>query len=88
MQPAGMDKWELRDQPHPFIATEVTDKGIDRLCEYVAAVRDNIGYEMPLLDGSPRPHRRKVRHPAGQGLREVQSGVDGGRDSLVLHRSA
>ena len=48
MQPAGLSKWELRDQPHPFIATEVTDKGIDRLCEYVAAVRENIGYDMPL----------------------------------------
>ena len=48
MRPAGLDKWELRDQPHPFIATEVTDKGIDRLCEYVAAVRENIGYDMPL----------------------------------------
>jgi Mandelate racemase / muconate lactonizing enzyme, N-terminal domain len=30
MQPAGQSKWELRDQPHPFMATEVTDKGIDR----------------------------------------------------------
>jgi hypothetical protein len=39
---------ELREQPHPFMATEVTDKGIDRLCEYVAAVRENIGYDMPL----------------------------------------
>ncbi len=48
MQPAGLDKWEQHDQPHPFIATEVTDKGIDRLCEYVAAVRENIGYDMPL----------------------------------------
>jgi L-alanine-DL-glutamate epimerase-like enolase superfamily enzyme len=48
MQPAGMDKWELRNQPHPFIATEVTDKGVERLCEYVAAVRENIGYDMPL----------------------------------------
>ena len=48
MQPAGMDKWELRNQPHPFTATEITDKGIDRLCEYVASVRENVGYEMPL----------------------------------------
>ena len=48
MQPAGQDKWELRNQPHPFMATEITDKGIDRLCEYVAAVRENIGYDMPL----------------------------------------
>jgi L-alanine-DL-glutamate epimerase-like enolase superfamily enzyme len=48
MRPAGQSKWELREQPHPFMATEVTDKGIDRLCEYVAAVRENIGYDMPL----------------------------------------
>lgn len=48
MQPSGLSQWELRDQPHPFIATEVTDKGIDRLCEYVSAVRENIGYDMPL----------------------------------------
>ena len=48
MRPAGMSRWEQRDQPHPFTATEITDKGIDRLCEYVAAVRENIGYDMPL----------------------------------------
>src|SRR6201988_5397408 len=48
MQPSGLSKGELRTQPHPFVATEVTDKGIDRLCEYVAAVRENIGYDMPL----------------------------------------
>src|ERR1700733_1097915 len=48
MRPEGLDKWELREQPNPFIATEVTDKGIDRLCEYVSAVRENIGYDMPL----------------------------------------
>ena len=48
MQPSGMSKWELQNQPHPFIATEVTDKGIDRLSEYVAAVRENIGDDMPL----------------------------------------
>jgi len=48
MEPAGLDNWEQHNQPHPFLATEVTDKGIARLCEYVAAVRENIGYEMPL----------------------------------------
>lgn len=48
MQPSGLSTWELRNQPHPFVATEVTDKGIDRLCEYVAAVRGAIGYDMPL----------------------------------------
>lgn len=48
MRPAGQSKWEQREQPHPFTGIEVTDKGIDRLCEYVAAVRENIGYDMPL----------------------------------------
>ncbi len=48
MQPPGMNRWEKYAQPNLFIATEVTDKGVDRLCEYVAAVRDNIGYDMPL----------------------------------------
>jgi L-alanine-DL-glutamate epimerase-like enolase superfamily enzyme len=47
MEPAGQSRWELRDQPHPFVATELTDKGIDRMCEYVAAVRDAVGYEIP-----------------------------------------
>lgn len=48
MRPSGMSRWEMREQPHPFTGIEVTDKGIDRLCEYVAAVRENIGYDMPL----------------------------------------
>lgn len=48
MQPTGMSHWEERQQPHPFTGIEVTDKGIERLCEYVAAVRENIGYDMPL----------------------------------------
>jgi L-alanine-DL-glutamate epimerase-like enolase superfamily enzyme len=48
MQPAGMSRWEMSDQPHPFTGIELTDKGIDRLCEYVAAVRDAIGYDVPL----------------------------------------
>ncbi len=47
-RPADQSRWELHDQPHPFLATEVTDKGIDRLCEYVSAVRDAIGMEIPL----------------------------------------
>src|SRR5271163_323189 len=31
MQPSGLVRWELHNQPHPLTATEVTDKGIDRL---------------------------------------------------------
>jgi len=47
MQPSGESRWELRNQPHPFEAIELTDKGIDRLCEYIAAVREAVGYDIP-----------------------------------------
>jgi len=33
---------------HPFTGIQITAKGIDALCDYVAAVRDEIGYEVPL----------------------------------------
>ena len=68
MEPAGQSKWELRNQPHPFMATEVTDKGIDRLCEYVAAVRENIGYDMPLSMDHLGHIGVKSVHQAGQGV--------------------
>ena len=48
MEPSGMSNWELRNQPHPFTGIEITDKGIERLSEYVDAVRGAIGYDMPL----------------------------------------
>ena len=47
-QPSGMSAWEQRVLPHPFTAMEVTDKGIAMLCEYVAAVREAVGMEIPL----------------------------------------
>jgi L-alanine-DL-glutamate epimerase-like enolase superfamily enzyme len=47
MEPAGQSAWELRNQPHPFVAAEITDKGIDRMCEFVGAVRAAVGYEIP-----------------------------------------
>ena len=43
-----MTAWERRALPHPFVATEVTDKGIEKLCEYVAAAREAVGMEIPL----------------------------------------
>jgi L-alanine-DL-glutamate epimerase-like enolase superfamily enzyme len=46
--PSGLSPWEQRILPHPFVAMEVTDKGIDKLCEYVAAVREAVGMEIPL----------------------------------------
>ena len=33
---------------HPFTGIQITDKGIDLLCQYVAEVREEIGYEVPL----------------------------------------
>ena len=33
---------------HQFTGIQVSDKGIDILCEYVAQVRELIGYEVPL----------------------------------------
>jgi len=33
---------------HPFTGIQLTEKGIDLLCKYVAEVRKTIGYEVPL----------------------------------------
>ena len=33
---------------HPFTGIQITDKGIDLLCQYVAEVREEIGYQVPL----------------------------------------
>jgi L-alanine-DL-glutamate epimerase-like enolase superfamily enzyme len=45
---SGLSAWEKRQVPHPLLAMEVTDKGIALLEEYVAAVRDAVGMEIPL----------------------------------------
>lgn len=44
--PAG--NLETSDLMHPFTGIRLTEKGIAVLCEYVAAVREIIGYEIPL----------------------------------------
>ncbi len=44
--PPGM--LESREIMHQFTGIQITDKGIDILCDYVAAVRAEIGYEIPL----------------------------------------
>jgi L-alanine-DL-glutamate epimerase-like enolase superfamily enzyme len=33
---------------HPFTGIQITNKGIDKLVEYVGTVRDIVGYEVPL----------------------------------------
>ena len=44
--PPGM--LESREVMHQFTGIQITDKGITALCDYVEAVRDEIGYEVPL----------------------------------------
>ena len=46
--PSEMTSWERRVLPHPFVATEVTEKGIEKLSEYVQAAREAVGMEIPL----------------------------------------
>jgi L-alanine-DL-glutamate epimerase-like enolase superfamily enzyme len=33
---------------HPFTGVQITDRGIDRMMEYIAAAREAVGYEIPL----------------------------------------
>jgi L-alanine-DL-glutamate epimerase-like enolase superfamily enzyme len=47
-EPSDLTPWEQTQLEHPFVAAEVTDKGIAMLEEYVAAVRDAVGMEIPL----------------------------------------
>jgi L-alanine-DL-glutamate epimerase-like enolase superfamily enzyme len=46
--PLGFDWPRDRMTPHPFTSVQLTDRAIARLVEYVAAVREAIGYEVPL----------------------------------------
>ncbi len=42
------DTLHSRDIMHPFTGIQITQKGIDYLCQYVDDVRSVIGYEIPL----------------------------------------
>jgi len=46
--PTDINQWEAHQLPHPLLGMEVTDKGIAMLEQYVAAVRDAVGMEIPL----------------------------------------
>src|SRR6516164_5039815 len=46
--PSDLNQWQMSQLPHPFLAMEVTNKGIVMLEQYVAAVRDAVGMEVPL----------------------------------------
>src|SRR5438270_5486902 len=43
-----VNQWEAHQLPHPLLAMEVTEKGIALLEQYVAAVREAVGMEIPL----------------------------------------
>jgi len=45
---SDLSQWEMTQLEHPLLAMEVTDKGIAMLEQYVAAVRDAVGMEIPL----------------------------------------
>jgi L-alanine-DL-glutamate epimerase-like enolase superfamily enzyme len=47
-QPPGMDGSRYRTTMHPFTRIQITDKGLSVLADYVAQVRKEIGYEIPL----------------------------------------
>jgi L-alanine-DL-glutamate epimerase-like enolase superfamily enzyme len=46
--PLDFDWRSYRDTMHPFTRIQITEKGIERLVEYVARVREAVGYEVPL----------------------------------------
>lgn len=46
--PTDIEQWQPHQLPHPLLAMEVTDKGIAMLEQYVAAVREAVGMEIPL----------------------------------------
>lgn len=47
-RPSGLSQEEETFLPHPFVATEVTDKGVELMSAFVAAVREAVGMEIPL----------------------------------------
>jgi len=46
--PLGFDWSRDRMTKHPFTGIQLTDRAIDRLTEYVASIREAVGYEVPL----------------------------------------
>jgi len=47
-QPANADRGRYQNTQHPFTRIQLTDKGVALLAEYVAKVREVLGYEIPL----------------------------------------
>ena len=52
-QPGGLQGWNsipgsYSNTRHPFTRVQITEKGIERLMEYIDVTRSKIGYEIPL----------------------------------------
>jgi hypothetical protein len=51
-RPLGpVSQWEQRNVMHMFTGIEITPKGIDMMADYVAAVREQVGMEVPPIGG-------------------------------------
>jgi L-alanine-DL-glutamate epimerase-like enolase superfamily enzyme len=46
--PSGMSQDELINREHTMLGAEITDKGITLMSDYVAAIREIVGMEVPL----------------------------------------
>lgn len=46
--PANFDWRTYNQTEHPFTQVQITDKGLDKMSEYVARIREIAGYELPL----------------------------------------
>ena len=52
---------------HPFTGIQISEKGIETLVDYVAKVREVIGYEIPLGSRSLWTYRLGVLHSSWVG---------------------
>ena len=72
---------------HPFTGIQITDKGIGLLCQYVADVRDEMGYEGATGGRSLRACWRRIVYSFGQGAGSVFAGVVRGYGTLAVSRA-
>ncbi|HEY7617405.1 MAG TPA: mandelate racemase/muconate lactonizing enzyme family protein [Terriglobales bacterium] len=45
---SNLSEWEMSQVPHTLLGVEVTDKGVAMMEQYVAAIREAVGMEIPL----------------------------------------
>ena len=47
-RPLGLELSDAQDTQHMFTGIEITDKGVEMMADYVGAIRERIGMELPL----------------------------------------